>query len=350
MKGILGNYFDAVYVVSLAQRKDRRARLSKEMKNLGLVSPSEVEWVRAVSGEQCWAPGFFAAGPGAWGCLQSHLGILQNAIMDGKERILVLEDDATFHPQTVEMLDLFFKQVPGDWDQVFLGGEHFTPPVPIKHRPFVLRASRVHRTHAFALKREILPSVYQHMANYPDYLAGGEWHVDHQLGEAHHRELWRTYTPSWWIIGQKGGKSNIAERQNPDLWWHPSLFASKLPFIVVPPDLRSEELGKECRIHFGNHLLEGTLQDFGLEKCVADDAEFDLWLKMIAEEALSMAMLPGIQHPQITSEKVAAHWRAGTIGIREMNLTELADYPFNGLFKHPLNRKKPRRGVIAASV
>src|SRR5690606_8830251 len=103
---------DAIYVISLAQRSDRRERLAEEMQSLGLAEPSEIEWVRAVSGEQCWASGFFAAGPGAWGCLQSHLGILQNAIMDDRESILILEDDATFHPNAESMLELFFKQVP----------------------------------------------------------------------------------------------------------------------------------------------------------------------------------------------------------------------------------------------
>ena len=264
--------------------------------------------------------------------------------MDGKERILILEDDATFHPQTAEMLELFFQQVPGDWSQIFLGGEHFDPPVPIKHRPFVFKAGRVHRTHAFAMKKDILPAVYQHIANYPDYLAGGEWHVDHQLGEAHAKELWKTYTPSWWIVGQKGGKSNIAERQNPDLWWHPPLFASQLPFIVAPLELRPEDEGKAYPVHFGNHLLERTFQDSGLEKCVLDDKELGRWLKMIAEEALSMGMLPGIQHPEISRARLATHWRGGTVGLDEADVLQLSSYPFNGLFKHPLNRKGKRLG------
>lgn len=348
MKGILGLYFDAVYVISLAHRADRRERLAMEMRSLGLADPKEVEWVRAVSGEQCWAPGFFEAGPGAWGCLQSHLGILQNAIMEGKETILVLEDDATFHPRTPEMLEMLFKQVPADWDQVFLGGEHFDESEPMKHRPFIDKGRRVHRTHAFALRRKILPLVYQHIANYPDYMAGGEWHVDHQLGEAHANGLWKTYAPSWWIVGQKGGTSNIAERVNPDYWWHPKRFAASLPFIVASQGAVPDLAQLRKHVHFGNHLLEGTLQDSGLEKCLDDDGELMDWMKMISEEAIAMGMLPGMQHPGIDREKLSTLWRAGALDLAEVDLANLADYPFNGLFRHALNRKK--RKVAVASL
>jgi hypothetical protein len=270
------------------------------------------------------------------------MGILQNAIMDDRERILVLEDDATFHPRSVAMLELFFKQVPTDWEQLFLGGEHFEPPLPIKHRPFVYKAQRVHRTHAFAMKKKALPQVYQHIANYPDYMAGGEWHVDHQLGLAHQKELWKTYTPAWWIVGQKGGQSNIAEKSNPDLWWHPGHFSLKLPFFSAPLCLRPGDLDEAEHLHFGNKLLHSTLQDAGLDKCVTSDVELDQWLRLIAGEALSMGRLPGFQHPSISRDRVAARWGAGVVEIPVAGLGLIADYPFNSLFRHPLNRKSKR--------
>jgi hypothetical protein len=188
------------------------------------------------------------------------------------------------------------------------------------------------------MKREALPAIYQHIASYPDYMREGEWHVDHQLGAAHRKELWKTYSPSWWIVGQKGGISNIAERRNPDYWWHPEVFALKLPFVWVPAG--EGDRGGELHpwVHFGNHLTPETLQDSGLAKCVDDDKELLEWLELIAKEALSRGMLPGIQHPLIPFERVAMIWSGGTIEV-DMNLAELCDYPFNRLFRHPLNQK-----------
>jgi hypothetical protein len=259
--------------------------------------------------------------------------------MDGKECILVLEDDVTFHPHAAEMLELFFKQVPGDWDQVFLGGEHFHPPEWIKHRPFVLRGRGVHRTHAFGMKRQILPAVYQHIANYPDYMKGGEWHVDHQLGAAHLAGLWKTYTPSWWIAGQIGGRSNIAEKNNPDYWWHLEDYSTKLPFVQADSgrDYPSEVISK---LHFGNHLAQGTFQDSGLEKCLDDDSELRAWLELIAREAIKMGLLPGICHPGIDLERLRNQWSGPVYHIDTVNLDEMIDYPHNGLFPHFLNQGK----------
>ncbi len=333
MKGVLGKYFDAIFVISLDSREDRRKRLTEEFLKLGLADPAEITWIRAVSGAKCWAPGFFAAGAGAWGCLQSHQRVLQDAIMDYRECILVVEDDATFHSGSAKMLDLFFKQLPSDWDQVFLGGEHFDPPQMIKHRPFVLEGKRVHRTHAYALKREVLPVVYQHIVNYTDYMQEGQWHVDHQLGAAHHLGLWKTYTPSWWIVGQKGGDSNISERNNPDYWWHPEIHAPLLP-MVWSAGGRSKKKAFKGLIHFGNNLLKGTLQDTGLEKCVNDDGELTEWMKLIATEAVCMGMLPGIHHPSIDYDRVASVWSGRTLRLDGLDPAELVGFPLINHLRH----------------
>ncbi|MCB1129856.1 MAG: glycosyltransferase family 25 protein [Verrucomicrobiae bacterium] len=334
MTGAFGDYFDSVYVISLEQRADRRARLGDELTRLGLADSEDITWMRAVSGEKCWAPGFFAAGAGAWGCLQSHLRILQDAIMDGRERILVLEDDATFHENSVAMLELFFRQVPGDWGQVFLGGEHAEPPELIKHRPFVLKGKCVHRTHAFALKGEVLPMVYQHIANYPDYMNGGQWHVDHQLGQAHQLDLWNTYAPSWWIAGQCGGSSDISAKKNPDYWWHPGIHVPQLPFIWAPATGDTSEEWLEV-VHFGNHLIPGTLQDEGLEKCLEDDQELSEWLAMIAAEAIELGKLPGVHHPGIELTRCAGLWSGPFRNISEYNPEDLAGFPFIDGIRHP---------------
>ena len=53
---------------------------------------------RAVDGNSVPPPSWWPAGPGAWGCLRSHLRIFEDALMDGVDRLLVLEDDVCFVP------------------------------------------------------------------------------------------------------------------------------------------------------------------------------------------------------------------------------------------------------------
>ena len=61
------------------------------------------------------------------------------------------------------------------------------------------------------------------------------------------------------------------------------------------------------------------------------------WLTMIAREAMDMALLPGIQHSSISLEEVRKVWPGGVMCAGEAQFEELLDYPFNGLFAHPLN-------------
>ncbi|WP_172683368.1 glycosyltransferase family 25 protein, partial [Verrucomicrobium spinosum] len=41
---------------------------------------------------------------GAWGCLLSHARVLAEAIADGIENVLILEDDVVFQPDAGSLL------------------------------------------------------------------------------------------------------------------------------------------------------------------------------------------------------------------------------------------------------
>jgi Glycosyltransferase family 25 (LPS biosynthesis protein) len=332
-----------LFIINLPYKADRRERLSTHLLESGIINhPSDIRWVKAISGDWCWPPHWWKSGNGAWGCLMSHLRIVQDAIMDGLESYMVLEDDAVFQPRAVEMLERLMREVPDDWDQIYLGGQHLRPIEPVPGSPFVVRANNVNRTHGFILRRRAFARFQQHILHAPDYIAHPGWHIDHQLGVAHERRDWNVYAPAWWICGQEAGSSNISGRTNPRMWWHPAANCRHLPFTLVPEN-PGHELSSRITpvLHCGNNCLPGTFQDRGLEASLHSTERLRDWLQMIAREALDMELLPGIQHPRLTLERLRAVWPAGVFPPEEAKLEEWTGYPWNGLFPHPLNETAP---------
>ncbi len=335
-RGRLTDYFERVYVINLPYKKDRRARLEKHLAEVDIADVSRLHWVRALSGDWSPPPAYFKGGNGAWGCLQTHVRIVQDAIMDGIDNYLVLEDDVVFHERSPELLWRLMHEVPGDWGQIYLGGQHLRDPDPVLGSSYVFRCANVNRTHAFALHRRAMVEFQQHVCYAPDYIARGGWHIDHQLGLAHEAGRWRTYAPTWWMAGQEAGSSNISGRTNPRLWWNFSGFSSRLPFVVVEPGSHDAERLKQF-VHFGNNLKEGTLEDIGLDACVGSDEELRKWLQLIAREAMDMQLVPGISHEAIPMGRVRSCWSSSVLDVGQAKLDELIGYPFNGLFAHALN-------------
>lgn len=348
----LKDYFERIFVISLPHKEDRRERLVNQLKELGLAEPEDLVWVRAVSGEKCPPPAYFQAGAGAWGCLHSHLRIVQDALMDGLENYLVLEDDVLFHESSAKCLERFMEEMPDDWGQIYLGGQHLQDPAEVEGTSFVLRAKNINRTHAFALRRTAFTTFQKHISHAPDYMREN-WHIDHQLGTAHERMDWNVYVPAWWIAGQEEGVSNISEQATPRHWWNHHRYSDGLPFIYLDEEPESESGRAELmrRLHFGYKRKENSLEDVGLDYCVGSPDSLRSWLKLIASEAIRHWMLPAIWHPEISYEEVCKHWAPGVVRLGDADLEELLRYPANGLFEHPINSEVAcgKKGRISAA-
>jgi hypothetical protein len=333
------DFVDRLYVISLPSKEDRRRQLVSHLSELGLANETDITWVRAIYGEVCPAPGWFHAGGAAWGCLQSHLRIVQDALMDGIDSYCVLEDDAVFNSRAPHMFKRLLRELPSDWGQLYLGGQHLEDPVAMPERPYMWRCRNINRTHAFMLHRRAFAKFQQHIMNAPDYIAKGPWHIDHQLGLAHERWDWPTYAPRWWLAGQDAGCSNISGKSIPRTWWHHQMYRTELPFVYVDADTSPELIAAmEGYVHFGNYLKQDSRQDVGLDVCVESTSALDDWLAMIAGEAVNIGRLPGIQHSGIPISRVREQWRAGAIPASEADVRSLCDYPFNGLFPHVASR------------
>ena len=92
---------------------------------------------------------FWSFSPGAYGCLLSHLEVVRDARSRGLRNILVFEDDVELDPQFQEKFARYVRELPPDWDMLFLGAFHDAQPIPVSRH--VHRITRADSTFAYGL-------------------------------------------------------------------------------------------------------------------------------------------------------------------------------------------------------
>ncbi|XP_023803774.1 procollagen galactosyltransferase 1, partial [Cyanistes caeruleus] len=135
--------FDEVFLINLRRRSDRRARMLRTLRELG-IAPKLVEAVdgRALNSSQVEAlgvrmlPGYrdpFHGRPlthGEIGCFLSHFRVWQEIAERGLQRSLVFEDDLRFEvffrSRLTELMEQL-EQAGISWDLIYLGRKRLEP-------------------------------------------------------------------------------------------------------------------------------------------------------------------------------------------------------------------------------
>lgn len=228
----LTELFDKVFVINCSHRKDRLLNLKENFELTGVADFTDVELFRGVNGHKVKTPPFWKWGRGAWGCYQSHCGVIEQVLNadENYKSVLVLEDDVFFNTSSLVEINYLVNHLPTDWDQFYLGGQHCVLPERTDN-PLILRAKSVNRTHAYALNSRVFKDFYAHLTNAPEFDKEDETHVDHHLQRAHESEMWNVYCPLKWVAGQRSGSSDVAHTKLSDgsvvksthtrRYWHP---------------------------------------------------------------------------------------------------------------------------------
>lgn len=218
--------FDRVVCLNLDRRPDRWERFQARLATIAGGWPfAPVERFKAVDAKVCEPPAWWRADRGAWGCMQSHIRIIEAALLDGVESILVLEDDAMFCEGFRDSAAAFLSIVPAEWDSLMLGGQHLVKPDillpadPSAGKPALLRVNNGNRTHGYALRRGFMSVAYRHLCDYADHLKHRTHHVDHRFGVLHRSGRHKVYAPSPWLIGQAESTSDISGKSLKDRFW-----------------------------------------------------------------------------------------------------------------------------------
>jgi hypothetical protein len=91
MKAML-DQFDRVHVINIVDRVDRRREMGDQLRRVGAADDPRTLFFPA---RRPADPGPFPS-LGARGCFESHLGVIRQALADGVERLLLVEDDFDF--------------------------------------------------------------------------------------------------------------------------------------------------------------------------------------------------------------------------------------------------------------
>lgn len=196
-------------VLTLPHREDRLRRFyqSWEKSGWGRVLGLPLPWygVRGVEAEI--PPAWQEFHPGTFGCHISHLAIINDAIWDQVEQLYVFEDDAVFEPESDYALERFLAAVPNR-DALWLGGQHFGRD---KVLGFVRHAEHVFRTHAYSLSLRTMERIFPGLMDACGHLDAT---FDSLLTDVD------VLCPEPFLVGQAEGKSDIAERDEPERWWN----------------------------------------------------------------------------------------------------------------------------------
>ena len=220
----LTDWFERVYVINCAHRPDRLAETKRHLEETGMANNDWVHYYPAIIGDWTTHPADWNSGNGAWGCLRSHQRILEDVLhaRDGQHmltlnNVLIMEDDVIFKENALEKLNEFMEDVPDDWGQIYLGGQHRRDNSKTRS-PNVIIGGSVNRTHAYAVNQPTFEKLYRHISYATDYRDTNK-HIDHQLELAHRRKDWPVYCPKEWIVGQRAGSSNINGKINETKFW-----------------------------------------------------------------------------------------------------------------------------------
>ena len=110
---LLNQLFPHKVCINLDRRPERWQRMQAEFARHGV---EDVRRFSAVDGSTVQLPANWKHTAGAYGCLLSHIAVVQEARELGHKSVLIFEDDAVFDPEFEIKFGSFVEQVPFDWD------------------------------------------------------------------------------------------------------------------------------------------------------------------------------------------------------------------------------------------
>lgn len=146
----VNDFFPHKVCINLDRRSDRWERMRARFAEHNI---EQVVRFPALDGKSLDIPATWDDFPGAYGCLRSHLKVVEQAREEARPSVLIFEDDAVLAPQFSTRFAEYINQVPEDWDMILFGGIHGEPPEGVS--PNVTRVRHSLSTYTYALHHTI---------------------------------------------------------------------------------------------------------------------------------------------------------------------------------------------------
>jgi GR25 family glycosyltransferase involved in LPS biosynthesis len=153
---VLNNFFDKVYYLNLERRPDRNRECIEELSKFNI----EFERFEAIDSKKLNLPTWM-------GCLLSNLEMIKMAKEKGFKNILILEDDVVFDENFEELFEIYVKQIPDNWDMLYLSGNHneHSGYKVNKISENVIKCYLTYSTHSFAIKFTVYDMIIDYLSN-----------------------------------------------------------------------------------------------------------------------------------------------------------------------------------------
>jgi GR25 family glycosyltransferase involved in LPS biosynthesis len=115
----LNDFFSKIYCINLDSRPDRYKQCLVEFEKLNII----IERISGIDGKKI-SNNNLKLSAGAYGLLLTNIKIINEAILNEYENVLILEDDVMFNNKFYEIFNEKILSLPNDWDLLFLGGSH----------------------------------------------------------------------------------------------------------------------------------------------------------------------------------------------------------------------------------
>lgn len=216
--------FDKIYAISLLKKRPNKFNelLSRIPQNWGF---GKIEPYEAIDGQLIDLPLWWNQKlKGSYGCYCSHVGILRNVIQNDYKNVMVLEDDAIFSENFTRSLKDIFIDLPNDWDQLYLGGQHLGRTKKISSK--LVKGSNINRTHCYILNDKQAAQKILDLIQNKDFwitnLNKNKYHVDYAYGVLHQKGIINAYAAKPFIVGQLSNKYSDTGSQTSSVnrWWN----------------------------------------------------------------------------------------------------------------------------------
>lgn len=159
----LHEYFKKTYLINLDRRVDRLESVTKRCDELGIV----FEKVSAIDGKtekiDIINPSYYWSSSAA-ALSKTFLNKIIEARDNSIESILFLEDDVEFHPNIHEVLDMYMKDIPKDWEMIYFGGNHNIETTPMSNHKHIHICNKTYTTHCYAIHNSVYDIIIKELS------------------------------------------------------------------------------------------------------------------------------------------------------------------------------------------